>query len=126
MPKKVLVVDDSIFIQEEMKQILQGSDFEVAGYAKTGEEALAIYETLRPDVVTMDIILPGMDGIDTARCILERWPGARVVMVSSLAYDETFDQACRIGAAGFIFKPFEPEQILSALQKAMEPRAADL
>lgn len=117
MRKTVMVVDDSVFIYGEMKHMLENSDYEITAYAKSGEEALTLYEKTNPDVVTMDIILPGIDGLDTAKLILERWPDAKIVFVSSLAYDETMEQAKDLGAQEFIFKPIEEEQMLSVLDR---------
>lgn len=117
MNKSLLIVDDSRFVFEEMKHILSKSDFEIAGYAKSGEEAVVMYDEKKPDIVMMDIIMPGMDGLDTAKIILEKWPDAKIVMVSSLAYDDTMQQAKEIGALDFVFKPVEEEQILEVLTK---------
>lgn len=124
MSKKVLVVDDSVFMLGEMKHIIMDTDFEIAGYARSGEEAIAMYGETKPDVVTLDIILPGIDGLDTARLILEQWPDANIIMVSSLAYDETMKQAKEIGARDFIFKPFEKQQMLDVLTRATEKISA--
>lgn len=124
MSKKVLVVDDSVFMLGEMKHIIMDTDFEIVGYARSGEEAIAMYGETKPDVVTLDIILPGIDGLDTARLILEQWPDANIIMVSSLAYDETMKQAKEIGARDFIFKPFEKQQMLDVLTRATEKISA--
>lgn len=102
-----------------MRKLLEGTDYEVAHYCRSGEDALAVYDEVKPDVVTMDIIMPGMDGLETARAILEEYPAARIVMVSSLAYDDTFDEAKVIGAKGFIDKPFDKEKLLAALDAAL-------
>lgn len=118
--KSIMVVDDSQFMYEEMEAFLEDSDYEVKGFAKSGEEALELYEKIKPDIVTMDIILPGIDGLETTRKILEKWPDAKVLVISSLAYDDTIEEAEGIGAKGFIYKPFEKERLLTALDKSME------
>lgn len=120
MAKRVMVVDDSRMICMQMKNLLEGTDYEVAAYCRDGEEAVAQYGEIAPDLVTMDIIMPGMDGLETAQAILEDYPDARIIMVSSLAYDDTFTEAEQIGAKGFIDKPFEKEQLLEAFRKALE------
>lgn len=120
MKRKLLIVDDSRFIYEEMKQMLLDSDYEIEGYSKTGEESIELLETCKVDIVTMDVILPGMNGMDAADIILKKWPETKVVMVSSLAYDETIQQAERIGASDFIFKPFSKEELLTVLDKCFE------
>lgn len=118
MKKRLLIVDDSRFVYEEMKFMLENTDYEIVGYAKSGEEALEIFEGIMPDLVTMDIILPGMDGMDAAELLLKKWPGTGIVVVSSLAYDETIDRAKCIGAKDFLFKPFVKEQLLNSLAMA--------
>lgn len=119
MAKRVMVVDDSRVIELQMRQLLEGSGYEVAAYCRDGEMAIASYGEVQPDLVTMDIIMPGMDGLETARAILEDHPEARIVMVSSLAYDDTISESKEIGAKGFIYKPFDREQILTAFEEAM-------
>lgn len=120
MNKRLLIVDDSIFIYEEMKYLLADTNFDIVGYVKSGLEAIEQYEKIKPDIVTMDIIMPGMDGLDTAKLILERWPDAKIIMVSSLAYDETMEKAKNIGARDFIFKPIEKTQIVEVLNRVAE------
>lgn len=124
MKYRVMVVDDSKITYSQVKKMLQDSDYEVVSHCRTGEEALAVYEVVQPDVVTMDIVLPGMDGLDAAQLIRERWPQACIVMASSLAYDNTIDAAVAIGAAGFLFKPFKKEGLLEALRSAIAKKAA--
>lgn len=119
MSKKLLIVDDSVFIFNEMEYFLKQSDFVVAGYAKSGEEALELYEKLQPDVVTMDIILPGIDGIEASSQLLKKWPDAKIVIVSSLAYDETLEEAHALGVHSFVFKPFKGAQLIEALHAAV-------
>lgn len=118
MKKKVLIVDDSRFVYEEIKSMLEDTEFEASGYCVRGEEALSAYENTKPDAVSMDIILPGMDGFEASEELLKRFPEAKIVMVSSLAYDETESKAMEIGAKAFVFKPFSKDMILSALRFA--------
>ncbi len=119
MSKRIMVVDDSSFIWEELQYILGETEYEIVGYAKSGEEAIELYEKLQPDAVTLDIVLPGIDGIDTAKQIRSKWPDAKIIMISSLAYDDTMDEANAAGACDFIFKPFDIQQILDALEKVL-------
>lgn len=123
MGKRVMVVDDSRIQEIQMCKLLEDSDYEVAAYFRNGEEAIAGYEQAAPDVVTMDIIMPGMDGLETARAILEEHPEARIVMVSSLAYDDTYEEAKALGAKGFVDKPFERERLIRALDEALAAEA---
>ena len=105
MGKRIMIVDDSRVIEVQMAKLLEGTEYEVAAYCKDGEEALARYGEVLPDLVTMDIIMPGMDGLEAAEAILEDYPEARIVMVSSLAYEDTIQEADEIGAKNFVFKP---------------------
>ncbi|MDE7261542.1 MAG: response regulator [Oscillospiraceae bacterium] len=119
MGKRIMIVDDSRMVALQLQNLLEGTDYEIAAYCRNGEEAIAQYGEIQPDVVTMDIIMPGLDGLETAQAILEDHPEAKIVMVSSLAYEDTFEEAKSIGAKGFIDKPFEKEQLLDALEKAL-------
>ena len=120
MAKRIMVVDDSRMIFLQMRNLLEGTDFEIAAYCRDGEEALAQYEQVAPDLVTMDIIMPGMDGLETAQAILEGHPDAKIIMVSSLAYDDTFEEAKAIGAKSYIDKPFDRDRLLAVLQEVSE------
>ena len=119
MAKRIMVVDDSRMIYLQMKNLLEGTGYEVAAYCRDGEEAVIEYEKLAPDLVTMDIIMPGMDGLDAAEIILKKHPDARIVMVSSLAYKDTFERAKAIGSKGFVDKPFHQEQLLKVFEEAL-------
>ncbi|MCI8755050.1 MAG: response regulator [Oscillospiraceae bacterium] len=124
MGKKVMVVDDSKFMYEEIKFFLNKSEFEVVGYSKDGEGAVACYDQCMPDVVTMDIVLPGIDGFEASAEILKVHPDAKIIVVSSLAYDDTMTRATEIGAKGFLFKPIEKALLLEALSKVFEEENA--
>lgn len=118
MEKTVLVVDDSLFIYDEIKYMLEDTDYRIVGHAKDGAQAMRMYEKLKPDVVTMDIIMPGINGIDTSKLLLDRWHDAKIVIVSSLAYDETREESEKAGVSGFIFKPLEKMEFIEALNQA--------
>lgn len=115
MEKKILVVDDSIFIYEEIKNMLEETDYKVIAHAKNGAEAFKLYGELNPDIVTMDIIMPGLNGFETSTLLLNKWKDAKIVIVSSLAYDETIDQASKLGIKNFIFKPIGKAELIEAL-----------
>lgn len=123
MSNRVMIVDDSMVVYAGMQKQLLGSEFEIVGFCRSGEEALEKYESFQPDLVTLDIVMPGMDGLETCRELMERWPDARILMVSSLAYDDTIKCAESLGAKGFIFKPFDQPNLLAALRKALEDKA---
>ena len=115
MTKKIMVVDDSRIVQMQLQRILSDSPYEVIYCCQNGEDAVDQYRALKPDLVTMDILMPGLDGLEAARKILEEDAEAKILMVSSLAYDETLEEAKSIGAKGFLYKPFEPEEVLKSL-----------
>ena len=119
MAKRVMVVDDSREVHVQMASLLEDTDYEVAAFCRSGEEAVGRYGQAGPDLVTMDIIMPGMDGLKTAQTILERDPDARIVMVSELAYHGTFEEAEALGARGFVGKPFGKERLLEAFWDAL-------
>lgn len=119
MSKRIMIVDDSRLVRVQLEDVLKGTDYEVAAYCRSGEEAIEQYSTVKPDLVTMDIIMQGMDGLDAAEVILKHDPNARIVMVSSLAYDDTFERAKAIGAKGFVDKPFHQEQLLKVFEQAL-------
>ena len=120
MTKRIMVVDDSRVILAEMEKMLEGSDMEICEFCRSGEEALEKFEEAKPDLVTMDIVMPGMDGMETCEKLRQRYPEANVFMVSSMAYDDMIDQAVKLGARGFLFKPFTKESLLEGLQGAFK------
>lgn len=120
MKKRVMVVDDTRIMELQIEEALKDSEYEVVAYCRNGPEAIARYGDVLPDVITMDILMPGMDGLETARTIIEKYPEARVVMVSSLAFDDTIDEAVRIGARTFVYKPFTRKELLCALDIALK------
>lgn len=119
MRKRIMVVDDSRMIKLQMENMLADTPYEIAAYCRSGEEAVEQYGKVLPDLVTMDIIMPGMDGLETAQAILEEHPDARIIMVSSLAYDDTFEEAKALGAKGFIDKPFDRDRLLELLGQVL-------
>ncbi len=120
MSKRIMVVDDSRLVRVQLEDVLNGTDYEIAAYCRSGEDAIKQYAEVKPDLVTMDIIMQGMDGLDAAEIILKNNPDARIVMVSSLAYGDTYDRAKAIGAKGFVDKPFHQEQLLKVFEQALK------
>ena len=119
MSKRVMIVDDSRLVRVQLEDVLKGTDYEVAAYCRSGEDAIEQYAAVQPDLVTMDIIMQGMDGLDASEHILKEHPDAKIIMVSSLAYDDTFERAKAIGARGFVDKPFHKEQLLKVFEEAL-------
>ena len=120
MSKKIMIVDDSRIAQMQLQKALSDSEYEVVACCQNGEDAVVQYENIKPDLVTMDILMPGIDGLETTRRILEIDPKAKILIVSSLAYDDTLEEARNIGANGFIYKPFEKDKILKELDDIFE------
>lgn len=119
MSKRIMVVDDSRLVRVQLGDVLEGTDYEIVAYCRSGEDAIAQYDEVAPDLVTMDIIMQGMDGLDAAAHILKEHPDARIVIVSSLAYEDTYEKARAIGARGFIDKPFHQEKLIRVFEKAL-------
>ena len=114
--KSVLSVDDSRVSRKMIRNLLEHSGFEVAGEAINGREGLDLYIKLSPDVVTMDITIPEMNGIDSLRKIKEHDPEAKVVIISDEGEDGLRREAIEAGAIAFITKPYSNEDILDAIQ----------
>ena len=119
MAVRVLVVDDAAFMRMMVKDILTKNGYEVVGEAENGMKALEKYQELKPDLVTMDITMPEMDGIAAVKEIKAADPNAKVVMVSAMGQQAMVIEAIRSGAADFIVKPFQPDRVLEALGKAL-------
>lgn len=120
MSRRIMIVDDSKLVRVQLEDVLKGTDYEVVAYCRSGEDAIERYDEVQPDLVTMDIIMQGMDGLDAAEVILKNHPDARIVMISSLAYEDTFERAKAIGARGFIDKPFHQEQLINVFEQALQ------
>jgi two-component system chemotaxis response regulator CheY len=104
MGKTILVVDDSSIMRKMIKQTLIGAGHTVVGEAKSGDDAVALYKGLNPDLVTMDITMRGMDGIAAAKAILEYDANARIIILSNLDEDKFSEETAQIGAKGYVNK----------------------
>jgi len=119
MAPSVLIVDDALFMRMMIKDILSKDGFEIVGEAENGAEAVEKYADLKPDLVTMDIVMPEMDGIEAVRTIIKMDPGARVLMCSAMGQQLLVVEALEAGARDFIIKPFQPEKVVEAVRKAL-------
>lgn len=119
MAQKVLICDDALFMRTMLAEILEQAGFEVSGQAATGREAVRLYRDLKPDLVTMDIIMPDMGGIDAVRAILKEDPEANVVMCSAMGQQNLVIEAIQAGARDFVVKPFQPSRVLEAVQRVL-------
>ncbi|MGI9951188.1 response regulator [Moorellaceae bacterium AZ2] len=119
MGKRVLVVDDAAFMRMMIKDILTKNGYEVAGEAENGARAVELYQELKPDVVTMDITMPEMDGIAAVKAIRKMDPEAKIIMCSAMGQQLMVMEAIQAGAKDFIVKPFQQERVLQALKKVL-------
>jgi two-component system chemotaxis response regulator CheY len=117
---RVLVADDASFMRQMIREIVESEGFEVCGEASDGVEAVDEFKRLQPDVVTMDIVMPRMSGIDAVRGIIALNPGACVVMCSALGQETLVTEAIQAGAKDFIVKPFKPDAVIDTLKKVLE------
>lgn len=118
MPK-VLVVDDAQFMRMMLKDILTKNGFEIIGEAKNGAEALERYKELKPDIVTLDITMPEVDGITALKNIKEYDPNAKAVMCSAMGQQGMVIESIQAGAKDFIVKPFQADRVIEAIRKAL-------
>ncbi|MFC4735615.1 response regulator [Bacillus daqingensis] len=119
MGKKVLVVDDAAFMRMMIKDILEKNGFVIAGEAADGAQALELYKELSPDLVTMDITMPEMDGISSLKEIKKHDPDANVIMCSAMGQQAMVIDAIQAGARDFIVKPFQADRVLEAINKSV-------
>jgi two-component system chemotaxis response regulator CheY len=120
---KILVVDDAIFTRKLLTDILKKDGHEVVGEAETAVDSVKLYAKLKPDVVTMDIIMPekeGMDGIGAVKAIIKDDPSAKIIMVSAMGQQEMIVDAIQAGAKDFIVKPFQPSNVLNSINKLLK------
>ena len=112
----IIVVDDSPFASKQIKDLVEENGYEVIGYAKSGEEGIKMYEELHPDIVILDIIMPGIDGIETAEILEKSDPDVTILMLSSLCDTGTLEEVRAIGVKYLIPKPWEDDVLLATLE----------
>jgi two-component system chemotaxis response regulator CheY len=125
MPKRVLIVDDALIMRMRIKEIARESGWEIAGEAGNGEEGIARYRELRPDLTTLDIVMPGMDGVSALRQIRQEDPAARIVMVSAVDQKGKLTECIRLGAVDFIVKPFDKARLKGFFAKYGRDESAE-
>jgi two-component system chemotaxis response regulator CheY len=117
---RVLVVDDSMFIAKQLGQIFTSEGFELAGTAADGAQGVEQYKILRPDLVTMDITMPVMDGVSAIEKILEFDKGARIIMVSALGKEDVVKKSLLMGAKSYIVKPLDRKKVLERVVSVLK------
>ncbi|KUO69895.1 MAG: histidine kinase [Clostridia bacterium BRH_c25] len=118
--KKVLIVDDAAFMRASIRMMLEKNGFEVVGEAENGLVGIQKYKELSPDIVTMDITMPDMDGIESLKAIKEYDAKAKIIMVSAMGQEPMVMDAVVSGAKSFIVKPFKEELVVQTLNKVLE------
>ena len=114
----ILVVDDSPIIIGKLKVLLHTIGYKVIQTAENGKEAIEAYKQCKPDVVTMDITMPEMDGIEATQAIMSEFPDAKIVMVTSHGQEKMVLDAIKAVAKGYVLKPFQQQKVYEAIQKA--------
>jgi two-component system chemotaxis response regulator CheY len=119
MATRVLIVDDAAFMRMMVKDILSKNGYEIVGEAENGLKAVEKWQELKPDLTTMDITMPEMDGITAVKEIKKLDPSAKVIMCSAMGQQAMVVEAIQAGARDFIVKPFQPDRVLEAVRKAV-------
>lgn len=119
MGRQVLITDDTAFMRMTLRNILEKNGYQVVGEAEDGQVAVEKYRELRPDLVTMDITMPRMDGITAIKKIMEIDSQAKIVVCSAMGQKALVIEALNAGARDFIVKPFQADRIINALQKVV-------
>jgi two-component system chemotaxis response regulator CheY len=119
---KVLVVDDALFMRRMLSDILKKESIEICGEAENGKDAIQKYQLLKPDLVTMDIVMPKIeeiDGIGAVKEIIKVDPQAKIIMVSAMGQHSLVVEAIQAGAKDFVTKPFQPSRVIEAVKRAL-------
>lgn len=119
MGTTVLIVDDAAFMRMMIKNILSKAGYDIVGEAENGAQAVAKFKDLKPELTTMDITMPEMDGISAVKEIMKMDPSAKVIMCSAMGQQAMVIDAIQAGAKDFIVKPFQPNRVLEAVQKVV-------
>jgi two-component system chemotaxis response regulator CheY len=120
MSIRILLADDLSFMRMVQKEILEERGYDVIGEAADGLEAIEKYKSLRPEVIILDITMPNMNGLDAMYKIFEMDKSAKIIICSALGQQQLIVEAIKAGVKDFIVKPFKPERMLSAIEKAMK------
>jgi two-component system chemotaxis response regulator CheY len=128
MSRKVLIVDDVAFVRKTLSDLLTQAGYQVVGEAADGTEAVNQYALLKPDVVTMDVVMPQMSGIEATRKIIKMDKDARVVIISAMGQENLVMEAINVGAKDYVLKPFSSQDVLKTIERALgtgvQPREA--
>ena len=117
MTNRMLIVDDALIMRKRIKDLAERAGWIIVGEAGNGEEALALHAREKPDLTTLDIVMPEMDGVTALKRIMEADPSARVVMISAVDQREKLSECIEAGAIDFIVKPFDAQRLASLFDK---------
>ncbi len=116
---RILITDDAAFMRMMVRSALESKGHEIVGEAANGEDAIKAYKQFKPDVVTMDITMPDMDGVTAVRGIIEFDPKAKIIMCSAMGQTVMVMDALKAGAKDFVVKPFQPDRLQQAIDKQL-------
>lgn len=119
MPKKVMIVDDALFMRVSLRKIIVSAGYDVIAEAGDGNEAVRLYDLNQPDAVLMDITMPGKDGLTAAKEILQNHPNAKIIMCTALGQQNMLADAIKAGVKDYIVKPFQTERVVEGLAKVL-------
>jgi two-component system chemotaxis response regulator CheY len=118
--RTVLIVDDVSYVRKTLKQILTARGFRVVGEAENGEEAIKLYQETRPDLVTMDLAMPVLNGVEATREIMKFDPEARVIVLSAMMQENLVADAVIAGARDYILKPFQTDEVMKVIHQVIQ------
>lgn len=124
MKNRILIVDDSFYMRTMLKNMLTDAGYEVVGEAANGQQALEMASATRPDLITLDVILPDNTGLDVLKGIRQEQPDAKVVMCSAVGQETIVNEALESGAIAYIVKPFSEEKVLEIVGAALQDSAS--
>lgn len=116
---KILIVDDASFMRGSLKYIVENAGHVVVGMAKDGREAVELYSKLKPDLVTLDILMKEMEGLSALKAIMRDDPEGKVIMVTAIGHEEKQEEALKLGASGYIRKPFKQTKIVDEMKRVL-------
>lgn len=116
---KIMIVDDTAFMRAMIREMIIGSGHEIVAEAKNGAEAVRLYRECKPDVMTLDITMPEMDGVSALKSIRSLDPSARVIMCSAMGQHAMVLDAIQAGAKDFIVKPLQQQRLLEAIERVL-------
>jgi two-component system, chemotaxis family, chemotaxis protein CheY len=117
---RILIVDDASFMRNSLRSIIESDGHEVIGMATDGQEGLEFYRKFKPDLVTLDVLMKGMDGLSALEAIMQEDPSAKVIMITAIGQEEKQKEARRLGASGYIRKPFRAKEISNEIRRVLD------